>query len=135
MGWRARKTSADSEPFCWITALVLAANLLVIPTIAPYNQLLLQPGIFLLLKTWNNGAQINVPIRVLALFAAACLAWPLVTAAGLTFFSLFTPAVQRFWEVPLWTSIVIPIPITAALALCVRTMQSRSGEAALTTNN
>lgn len=132
MCWRARKSSAGADLFCWTTSLVLAANLLVIPTIAPYNQLLLLPGIFLLLKTWSYGAQTNTPIRVLGWVAAGCLAWPLVTAAGLTLFSFFTPTVQRFWEVPLWTSILIPIPITACLALCVRQMQSVRGEAALT---
>jgi Glycosyltransferase family 87 len=133
MCWRARKIPAESELLCWTTALVLAANLLVIPTIAPYNQLLLLPGVFLLLQTWNRTAKLKRTIRVLGWLAAGCLAWPLITAAGLTLFSFITPAVQRFWEVPLWTSIVIPIPITAALALCARQVQSRSREAALTT--
>jgi hypothetical protein len=128
MCWRARKSPADEEFFCWITALVLAANLLVIPTIAPYNQLLLLPGIFLLLKTWNAGAHIDSIVRVLGWVAAGCLFWPWITAASLTFFSFFTPAVQRFWEVPLWTSIVLPIPITACLALCVRQMQSATAK-------
>jgi hypothetical protein len=135
MCWRARKNLANSELFCWTTALVLAANLLVIPTIAPYNQLLLLPGIFLLLRTRSEGAQTNKTIRVVGWVAAGCLAWPVIAAAALTLFSFFTPAVQRFWEVPLWTSIVIPIPLTAALALCVRQMQPSSGEAALTTSH
>jgi len=134
MCWRARRSSATDDLFCWTTAFVLAANLLVIPTIAPYNQLLLLPGIFLLLQTWNKGGRLNRTGRVLGWVAAGCLAWPLITATGLTFFSFFTPAVQRFWEIPLWTSIVIPIPITACLALCIRQMQSGRGEAALTTS-
>lgn len=121
-GWRARKASASDELFIWTTALVLAANLLVIPTMAPYNQLLLLPGIFLLLQSWN-GSRTSKTIRFLAWAAAGCLAWPAITATGLTVLSFFTPAVQQFWEVPLWTSIGIPIPIAACLGLCIRQMQ------------
>jgi hypothetical protein len=122
MCWRARRNSASDELFCWTTALVLAANLLVIPTIAPYNQLLLLPGIFLLLQS-RKGIRTSKTIRLLAWVAAGCLLWPLITATGLTLLSFITPAVQQYWEVPLWTSIVIPIPITACLALCIRQMQ------------
>ena len=120
--WRARKTSASDELFCWTTALVLAANLLVIPTIAPYNQLLLLPGILLLLQTTDANRK-SWTIRLLAWIAAGFLAWPAFTATALAVFSFCTPAVQQFWEVPLWTSILIPIPITACLALSIRQMQ------------
>jgi hypothetical protein len=130
--WRARKSLASDELFCWTTTLVLAANLLVIPTVAPYNQLLLLPGIFLLLQSWE-GSRTSWTIRLLAWVAAGCLAWPAIAATGLILLSFFTPAVQRFWEVPLWTSIVIPIPITACLALCIRQMRPVGSEAELTT--
>jgi hypothetical protein len=120
--WRARKASPSDELFCWTTALVLAANLLVIPTIAPYNQLLLLPGILLLLQTTDANRK-SWTIRLLAWIAAGFLAWPAFTATALAVFSFFTPAVQQFWEVPLWTSILIPIPITACLALSIRQMQ------------
>ena len=132
--WRARRDPASGELFCWITALLLAANLLVIPTIAPYNQLLLLPGVFLLLQT-ANANRASWTIRLLAWIAAGFLAWPAFTATALTVLSFFTSAVQQFWEVPLWTSIVVPIPITAALAMCVRRMQTTVGEAVLTTSH
>ena len=124
--WRARKNSALDDHFGWTTSLVLAANLLVIPTIAPYNQLLLLPGIFLLLRTWKHR-QVNRTITVLRWIAVGCLAWPWTTAAGLTLLSFFTPAAQRFWQIPLWTSVLIPIPITACLGMFVYQVQrSRS---------
>jgi len=123
--WRARNSPATDDFLIWTTSLVLAANLLVIPTIAPYNQLLLLPGVFLLLRDWNKTDLLTRTIRVLGWVAAACLAWPWITAATLALLSFFTPAVQRFWEVPLWTSIVIPIPITACLGLRIRQLQSR----------
>jgi Glycosyltransferase family 87 len=126
--WRARNSPATDDFLIWTTSLVLAANLLVIPTIAPYNQLLLLPGIFLLLRDWNKTDLVTRTIRVLGWVAAACLAWPWITAATLALLSFFTPAVQRFWEVPLWTSIVIPIPITACLGLRIRQLQSRPAD-------
>jgi len=122
--WRARNRPATDDFLIWTTSLVLAANLLVIPTIAPYNQLLLLPGIFLLLRDWNKTDLVNSTVRALGWVAAACLAWPWITAATLALLSFFTPVVQRFWEVPLWTSIVIPIPITACLGLRIRQLQS-----------
>jgi len=126
--WRARNSPATDDFLIWTTSLVLAANLLVIPTIAPYNQLLLLPGVFLLLRDWNKTDRLTRTIRVLGWVAAACLAWPWITAATLALLSFFTPAVQRFWEVPLWTSIVIPIPITACLGLRIRQLQSRPAD-------
>lgn len=125
--WRTRKSSAESDLFCWTTSLVLAANLLVIPTIAPYNQLLLLPGIFLLAQSWND-VQMNRTSHVLGWVAAGCLAWPLITATGLTIVSFFTTVVERVWEIPLWTSIVIPIPITACLALTTRQIQTAAAK-------
>jgi len=122
--WRARNSPAMDDLFIWTTSLVLAANLLVIPTIAPYNQLLLLPGIFLLLRDWNKTDLVNSTVRALGWVAAGCLAWPWIAAAALASLSFCTPVVQRFWEVPLWTSIVVPIPITACLALRVRQLQS-----------
>jgi hypothetical protein len=121
--WRARQLDAPHEQFRWVTSLVLAANLLVIPTIAPYNQLLLLPGIFLLLRTWNQDCQVNRTVRVLRWIGAGCLGWPWITATGLTLISLITPAAQRLWQVPLWTSILIPIPIAACLGLSVHQLQ------------
>jgi hypothetical protein len=135
MCWRARTSPAGSELFCWTSSLVLAANLLVIPTIAPYNQLLLLPGIFLLLKNWAHTGLVNRAARILGWIAAGCLAWPWITATALTLFSFFTPAVQQFWKVPLWSSIVIPIPIAVCLAMCLRQIQSARGEAAPATGN
>jgi hypothetical protein len=134
MCWKTREVPADSELFRWTTAVVLAANLLVIPTVAPYNQLLLLPGIFLLLGNWNK-VQGNRAIRVLGWASAASLAWGWVMTTVLTLFSFVTPAVQRFWTVPWWTSIVIPIPIAACLAMCLRQMQSARGDAGLATSN
>jgi hypothetical protein len=123
--WRARRLDPQHEQFRSVTSLVLAANLLVIPTIAPYNQLLLLPGILLLLRSWDQDCQVNRAVRVLRWIGAGCLVWPWITAIGLTLISLITSAVERLWQVPLWTSILIPIPIAACLGLSVYQLQRK----------
>jgi hypothetical protein len=127
--WRGRASAADSEGasdtdrFCWTTSLVLAATVVIVPSTAPYNQLLLLPGCLLIARTWNDLEQVSVAFRGLRWIATACVVWPWISAAALALASLVTPVAQRFWQVPLWTSIAIPIPIAACLALCVRQIQ------------
>lgn len=127
--WRARASAADSEGasdsdrFCWTTSLVLAATVVIVPSTAPYNQLLLLPGCLLIVQTWSDSEQISAAFRGLRGIATACVVWPWISAAALALVSWVTPVALRFWQVPLWTTIVIPLPITACLALYVRKMQ------------
>ena len=39
-GWRVRRASHDSVAFSTMLALVLAVTLVIVPTFAPYNQVL-----------------------------------------------------------------------------------------------
>jgi len=52
--WKNRKVRADSEAFTVTTCLMMAATLLVVPTYALYNQVLLLPSILLLVR--DRGA-------------------------------------------------------------------------------
>jgi hypothetical protein len=117
--WRARKSAVRDEQFIWVTSIVLAATVVIIPTIAPYNQLLLLPGAFLLIRTWNENLKVGSATRILRALAAGCVAWPWLTATALALISFFTPGAQPYWQLPLWTSFFIPIPIAACLALFV----------------
>ncbi len=128
--WCGRKDRAGEDRFRWTTALVLAITLVIIPMFAPHYQLLLLPGFFLLLQSWRALWKKSVAIRFLLAIAAACISWPWITATALALASFFTPATQRFWQVPLWTSIMIPLPIVACLGLIVYQMQS-SGDSPL----
>ena len=92
---------------------VLAATVVIVPTFAPYNQLLLLPGVLLLAGT--ESIQASLPIRVLLAITAACLIWPWITATTLAGISFFTPAAQRFWSIPLWTSAMTPVSLMACL--------------------
>ncbi len=125
--WRARSSAAegdaDSEAeshndrFCWTTSLVLAGTVVIVPSTAPYNQLLLLPGCLLIAQTWTDSEQISAAFRALRAIATACVCWPWISAATLALASLVTPAAQRFWQVPLWTSLLLPIPLAACLGL------------------
>jgi hypothetical protein len=114
--WSSRRCSATDFQFYWTTSVVLAATLLMIPVFAPYNQLLLLPGTFLLVRRWGPLWKSNLAVRVLLGLAAVSVIWPWISAAALTAASFFTPAAQQFWQLPLWTSLVIPVTIAACLA-------------------
>jgi hypothetical protein len=112
--YRLRTSLAETREFACIASLVLATTVVLLPTVAPYNQLLLLPGALLLVQSRNQTSR---PTRFLIGIAAACLLWPWLAATTLAAMSLFTIGAQRFWDVPLWTSITIPISITACLFL------------------
>jgi hypothetical protein len=121
LSWRWRRAPADSEIFRWNMAIVLTATLAVIPTSAPYNQLLVIPALLLLARwaprlwhgSWFQRLFMGLVVSVVAL--------PWLAAAGLDFTLLFVrrEMVERAWVVPLWTSWAIPFAVLAAVALCV----------------
>ena len=135
--WRARKNPADAEDnhFGWTTSLVLAATVVILPTTAPYNQLLLLPGAFLIARTWADSCAVSAAFRVLRAIVAACVIWPWISATTLALASLITPAAERFWQVPLWTSLLGPIPLAACLGVHVTRHGLRPRESQLTTDN
>jgi len=114
--WRGRREPAESLTFAFETSLVLALTVVVIPMIAPYNQLLLLPGIFLLVRNWRVLAD----SRMLQMIAAICtliVSWPWIASLALTVASLVTStrSLQHAWAVPLYTSLAIPPAILALL--------------------
>jgi hypothetical protein len=121
VGWRARKNPANTvdDHFCWTTSLVLAATVVIVPSTAPYNQLLLLPGAFLIARTWDHSPNVSSAFRVLRAIAAACVIWPWISATTLALASFFTPAAERCWQIPLWTSLLVPVPVAACLVLRV----------------
>ena len=117
--WRARINPAGSDEFSWATSLVLAVNVLVIPSIAPYNQLLLLPGALLVLRSWSRSLRANSAVRIVRGTAAVFMVWYWFSVAILAIASFFTTTAQRYWMVPLWTSIMMPLLLTVCLALLI----------------
>lgn len=113
--WRVRRATAETPEFRWSLALVCAVTLVVIPTYAPYNQLLLLPA---LMATWQEMPLIlhKGPVaRLLLLLAGLSLFWPWIAAVVLSLgrFLVNSEVMQRAWAVPLYTSLYIPLTVLA----------------------
>jgi hypothetical protein len=116
--WRLRREPVDAPAFGLASSLVLAATVVIVPMVAPYNQLLLLPGVFLLVRNWNVLWTRNRLTRAVCGIAAVLVSWPWLTAVALTVASLVLPVafVRQAWAVPLWTSLGIPVAMLALLA-------------------
>ncbi len=120
-GWRFRRASHESEVFPIITALVLAVTLVIVPTFAPYNQVLLLPAVFLIVVAWRDLWSRDRLTRMVCALAFIVVFWPWLTSCGLLVASLVLPPgeVQRAWAVPLYTSIAIPLAVLGLLTVHV----------------
>jgi len=129
--WRVRRQPAGTPGFALALALVPAVTLLIIPTWAPYNQVLLLPGILLLLhervRLWGAGRG----TRYLYLIAWFLVAWPWMATLGLMLGAAILPlrVIQPAAVLPLLTSLFIPFGVLAALAALAVQMRRPAGAA------
>jgi len=120
--WKSRKASESQPDFVWITSLVLAATVVIVPMIAPYNQVLLLPTILLLSRQaawlWNK----SLPTRVMVVASSIVILWQWVGSSALTVASTFASPdeVQRWWAAPLYTMLFVPLPVVALQLLSTR---------------
>jgi hypothetical protein len=86
--------------------------------LAPYNQLLLLPAVFLIAQSWKQLWAKSGGSRAACSAAAVFVLWPWLVSLGLMLGSLFlAPAtIERAWALPLWSSPAIPIAILGPLA-------------------
>jgi hypothetical protein len=115
--WRLRHESEQSPRFVLVFALVLAVTLVIIPTVSTYNQVLLLPGVLILIRHARHLWSRNTLERFVWIFAAATILWPWAAALGLTIASFILPAarVQQAWALPFYTSIAIPFAVLGLL--------------------
>jgi hypothetical protein len=123
--WRMRRAPADSDRFVFTLALVLAGTVVVIPMFAPYNQVLLLPAIFLLVRQGNLFWRENMSLRLAVSVAVLVVFWPWLVALFLAAASLVLPpeSVQRAWFVPFYTSNTIPVVVLALFGLQTRHLE------------
>jgi hypothetical protein len=128
IAWSLMGKSQPAEAFGDGFALTLSLSVLIVPMFAPYNQVMLLPAAMVLIRNsrelWRSGAL----ARVLLSLAAISIAWPWLTAIGLMFASTILPpaTLQREWNLPLYTSVVIPITVFAAIAAGLWKTQTRA---------
>jgi hypothetical protein len=91
--------------------------LLVIPTFALYNQLLLLPGVMLAVLAIVQLWQKNRFSRFFCCITALSISWPFLSAACLVIALVFLPGptVQKAWGLPFYPSFAIPITIYTLL--------------------
>ena len=118
--WHTRRAGVDDPAFAWALALVLAVTLAVIPTYAPYNQLLLLPPLMMIASSLPQLWRKSRLTRWLILIVGLSLLWPWLTAAALCVACLFLPPakVQNAWAMPLFASPYIPLTVLGLTTLC-----------------
>lgn len=121
-GWRLRRVAHDSAAFSAMLALVLAATVVIVPSFAPYNQVLLLPAVFLVAAWWRELWDRNWLARTACGVGALVVFWPWMASAGLLAVSLFLPGaeVQRAWTAPLRNSLLLPVVVLGVFTLCAR---------------
>ena len=115
--WKYRGAALDTDEFALPTCLALAVTLLIVPTYALYNQVLLIPAVLLIVRDKRTIRDSGLVSRVLFIAVAILLIWPWLSStvlAGLSFV-LRPPVIQRAWAVPGWTTLTLPVAVTALM--------------------
>ena len=122
MGWKVRRAPHDSAAFSTMLALVLAVTLVIVPSFAPYNQVLLLPAVFLIVRSWKDLWSRGSLTRMACAVGLLVVGWPWLASCGLMLASRFVSpsSLQRAWTVPLYTSLGIPLVVLGLLSLCAR---------------
>lgn len=107
--WRSRKASTNTAEFGSATALVLALTVVIVPMVAPYNQVLLLPAILVLLKTASSLPILPV-FRIAGSIGFLLLVWPWMATMALTAASPWlTPNLrQHLWPIPFYSNFGFP---------------------------
>jgi hypothetical protein len=114
-GWRAKSERIDSDVFRLAISLVLAFTCIVIPSLAPHNQVLLVPAFLLLVKDQKRLRAAGRIARSLWSATWLTLIWPWAAGGLLAITFLFNRASPRLWDAPLATNPLIPITLFVAL--------------------
>ena len=117
--WRLRREPAGTAAFSLATAAVLAATVVIVPMVAPYNQLLLLPAVFLLVQQARSNLNRSRLTRLAYVVSGLLVFWPWLATLSLSVAALILPArlVQQAWATPLYSSLGIPLAVLGAVAL------------------
>jgi len=117
LAWWNRRAGEETPAFQWSLCFILATTLLVIPMFAPYNQLLLLPGVMMAVRARHELWQKSRLSRFFCSMTALSVGWPFLAAACLAVALAFLPGptVQRAWGLPFYPSFAIPITVYALL--------------------
>jgi hypothetical protein len=125
--WRNRRAGEETPAFQWSLSFTLATTLLVIPMFAPYNQLLLLPGVMMALRARRELWPKSRLSRFFCSIAALSVGWPFLAAACLVVLLAFLPGptVQKAWGLPFYASSAIPISVYLLLLVVREVLSSK----------
>jgi hypothetical protein len=114
---RERRQGVNTGAFAFTISLVLATTVLLVPTYAPYNQVLLVPALLLLFKKRRTIWQRSLANRVLCAVTTGLICWPWLSSIALTALSFILPpeAVERGWTIPFWTVLQVPMGVAGLM--------------------
>jgi hypothetical protein len=120
--WKLRLERADTSGFASGTALVLALTVLVVPMYAPYNQVLLLPTIFLLVRERASSFSQSRARRLAYLIGVFLVGWQWVASLCLmVVYLLFSrPLALKGWQWPFFATFALPVWIFALVFFCAQ---------------
>jgi Glycosyltransferase family 87 len=115
--WRERRQPANTASFVFTVSLALAATVLIVPTCANYNQVLVIPAVLVLAKERHRIWRRSFTNRILFLIVGFLVLWPWLSSTTLVALSFLLPraTVDRAWALPFWTVIQIPVAVVALM--------------------
>lgn len=118
---RFRPSQPQSREFALMVATALGVTLIVIPTFAPYNQLLLLPALLLLVRQWRTLWSASAGSKAACLLTVMIVGWPWMAALGMMLMSVVLSAgtLQQGWAIPLYSSLAIPFVVLMPLGALV----------------
>jgi hypothetical protein len=117
IAWNYRRFRQDTQEFAGVVSLVLAVTIIIIPSYALYNQVMLLPAVLTLLRDRQQIWRRNLLSRLLFSAVGILLCWPWAASTALAALSFILPSetVQRAWALPAWTVPQISVGVAALM--------------------
>jgi len=115
--WKSRKCAEETLTFAATAALVLAVTVIIIPSYALYNQVMLLPALLMLIRERRQTWHRNRVSRALLSVVAILLFWPWLASFVLAGLSFVLPLelVEQGWMIPGWTLLTLPVGVAALM--------------------
>ena len=119
LGWKSRRFREETPAFGVMVALILATTVIIIPSYALYNQILILPALLLLLRDRHRIRSRSRIGAVLLGATAVFLVWPWVSSTVLAALSFVIPPVRvaRAWALPAWTVPQLSVAVTVLMLI------------------
>ena len=117
IGWKNRRFGHDTAAFPAMASLVMAVTIIIIPSHALYNQIMLLPSLLALIHDRQAIWSRSRTSRLLVIVVAILLCWPWLSSTALAALSFVLPLekVERAWALPVWTVSQLSMAVAALM--------------------